>query len=367
MDTTDPWISFDDEGICNHCRTYDKNISDFNVMYPNKEAALDEWVKRIKHDGIGKEYDCILGISGGVDSAYLAYLSKKLGLRVLAVHVDTGWNSEVAVSNINKLCEKLELDLHTIVIDWPTMKELQRAYMFSGIRNLDIPQDHSYLSLTYKLAKKYKIKYMLNGSNWATEGILPLAWGNDAKDTTFIKDIYKKCGRNRISLKKYELMGRIDYIKYQYLNSVVRVNLLDFVDYSKKGAIALLEKEFGWEYYGGKHFESRFTKYFQGAYLPEKFGYDKKRAHLSSLIVGGEMSREEALAEMDDDSDYPQSQKDEDLQYILKKLDISEAEWEEIMAMPMKDERDYKTNKRYMNIMRTIKHSLPIIKDKKWF
>ena len=354
MDTTDPNISFDSKGICNHCHNYDRMYN--RLPHGEKrEKELEKIVSKMKKDGKGKEYDCILGISGGVDSAYLAYLAHSLGLRVLAIHVDAGWNSEVAVSNIQKICTKLEYDLHTIVIDWPTMKELQRAYMFSGLPNLDIPQDHVFAAATYKYAKKYRVKYILSGGNLATEGILPKAWGYSNMDYTCIKDVYRKCGRHKRSLKKYPHMGLIQYAQFRYFGIINKVNLLNYIDYSKSKAIDILGKEFGWQYYGGKHFESRFTKFFQSYYLPKKFGYDKKRAHLSSLIVSGEITRNEAIKEMEDDSVYTEDEMLQDRDYILKRLDSSLKEWDSIMCRTCKTEDDYKTNKKIMRILCRLK------------
>lgn len=360
MDTTDPDIMVDSNGVCSNCNSYYNMIKQFEKSVGNKKDEFKKIVNKIKEDCKEDKYDCIIGISGGVDSAYLTYIAHKCGLRILAVHVDAGWNSEIAVSNIKKICKVLGIELHTVVIDWSTMKELQRAYMFSGLPNLDIPQDHAFIAAVYEYADKYKIKYILNGSNYATEGILPSAWGYDAKDYICIKDVYKKCGRNKISLKKYPHMGIMKYIKYTYFGKAKKINLLNYIDYSKKDAIKLLHEKFDWEYYGGKHFESRFTKWFQSYYLPKKFGYDKKRAHLSSLIVGGEMSREEALVQMSDLSNYTETEMEEDLEYILKKLEISEEEWNFIMEAPTKTENDYKNYNKIMNFMRKLKNAIRI-------
>lgn len=354
MDTTDPEITFDDNGICNHCHSYEEAV---NVLLDSgsKELQLKKIVNKIKNDEKDKEYDCVLGISGGVDSAYLAYLAHSLGLRVLAVHVDAGWNSEIAVQNIQKICSKLKYDLHTIVVDWPTMKELQRAYMFSGLPNLDVPQDHVFLASVYKYARKHKIKYILSGGNLATEGILPKAWVYSNVDFINIKDVYKKNRRSNKSLCKYPHLNWMQYIWYNYSGKVKSVRLLNYIDYSKKSAIDTLEREFGWQYYGGKHFESRFTKFFQSYYLPVKFGYDKRRAHLSSLIVSGEISREEALDEMENKNAYLEQEMLADKDYILKKLEITEDEWEGIMNAPNKTEYDYKNDKRLMDFFRRFK------------
>ena len=256
------------------------------------------------------------------------------------------------------MCTKLDFDLHTIVIDWPTMRELQRAYMFSGLPNLDIPQDHVFVAATYQYAKKHKVKYILSGGNIATEGILPNTWGYSNMDYTCIKDVYRKCGRHRKSLKKYPHMGLFEYVQTTYLSSVAKVNLLNYIDYSKVKAIETLSREFGWQYYGGKHFESRFTKFFQSYYLPKKFGYDKKRAHLSSLIVGGEITRDEALKEMDDNSLYTEEEMLQDRDYILKKLDITLEEWQAIMQGPCRTENNYKNNKKLMITLRKIKQKM---------
>ena len=357
-----PEITFDDAGVCCYCHEYDKNAKIFGYGGAETDKRLKELVAKMKRDGEGKEYDCILGISGGVDSAYMAYIASKLGLRILAVHVDAGWNSEVAVANIQKMCKKLNLDLHTIVVDWPAMKELQRAYMFSGLPNLDVPQDHAFLAGVFQYAKENNIKYMLNGSNLATEGILPPTFGHAFIDYKHIKSVYKKKGRGKKIFNKYPHFTLGQY--YAFQKKVKRVNLLNYVPYSKKMAIEVLHREFDWEYYGGKHFESRFTKFFQSYYLPQKFNFDKKRAHLSSLIVGGEMSREEALRELEDDSAYPMEQMLEDKDYIIKKLDISQEEWEEIMNTSPVADNEYRGNMWLIHMLTRIKRKMSIRKNK---
>ena len=351
-----PLITFDHKGVCCYCHEYDEKVKLYGYNGKESEKKLEALVKKMKKDGAGKEYDCILGISGGVDSAYMAYIAVKLGLRVLAVHVDAGWNSEVAVDNIQKVCKKLNLDLHTIVIDWNAMKELQRAYMFSGLPNLDVPQDHAFLAGVFKYAKKHHIKYMLNGSNFATEGILPQSFGHAAVDYKHLKSVYKKKGRGIKIFNKYPHFSIVQYLNYQ--KQIERINLLNYIPYSKKIAIELLNREFDWNYYGGKHFESRFTKFFQSYYLVQKFGYDKKRAHLSSLIVGGEMTREEALREIEDTSIYPMEQMLEDRDYIIKKLDITIEEWNSIMEMPVVNDEEYAGSLKIIAALSNIKRKL---------
>lgn len=358
MDTTsDPDLILDENGVCNYCHAYDNAVKKIEYQRKNGTKYLGTIFDKIKKEGKGKEYDCLLGISGGVDSSYMAYLAKQYDLRVLAVHVDAGWNSELAVQNIQSMCSKLGYDLHTVVIDWPTMKELQRAYMFSGMANLDVPQDHSFFSATNQMLKKFHVKYVLNGFNYATEGILSTAFQYGNADWINIKGIYKRCGRGVIKnltkyphenfFKHYIYTGELKYIKI--------IEPLNYIDYSKKMAIEILEREFGWKYYGGKHYESRFTKFFQETYLPQRYGWDKRRDHIASLIVGGEMSREEGLKEIAS-SPSTAEQMEEDRKYVLKKLDISEEEWKAIMSSPYKTEDDYPNNKKLLQICSNIKH-----------
>lgn len=351
-----PNITFDDNGVCCYCHKYDEDNALYGYKGEKSDRELEQIVAEIKEAGKNKEYDCILGISGGVDSAYLAYIASKLGLRILAVHVDAGWNSDVAVENIKKLCEKLQIDLHTIVIDWPSMKELQRAYMFSGLVNLDVPQDHAFLAAVFHYAMKNKINYMLNGSNFATEGILPENFGHAAVDYRHLRSVYKKCGRGKKIFNKYPHFSVLEYIWCQ--RNIRRVNLLNYVPYSKKIAIEVLHREFDWNYYGGKHYESRFTKFFQGAFLVDKYNFDKRRAHISSLVVGGEMTRAEALEEIADLSSYPKEQQIEDREYIIKKLDITHDEWEKIMRDEPVADDFYKGNTELIKKLSSIKRWL---------
>ncbi len=357
MDTTsDPNLVIDDNGVCNYCHEYDREYEKYRHFKENGEKQLEDLMSRIKEECKDDLYDCALGISGGVDSSYLLYLCHQYGLRVLAIHVDAGWNSETAVQNIEKMCTKLGYDLQTVVMDWPTIKELQRAYMFSGLGNQDVPQDHCFIAAVRQYCKKYRIKYMMNGWNLATEGILSHAYQQNPVDWINIKDVYKKCGRGRISLKKYPHVSFWDeYIGYEYFYPVKQIRPLQYIDYHKKDAIALLEKEFGWKYYGGKHFESRFTKFFQEVYLPQKYGWDKRRDHLSSLIVGGEMTRDEAIAEMEIPTSTPE-QLQEETEYVLKKLDISESEWKAILDAPNKTINDYKNEIKLKKNLQAIKH-----------
>lgn len=357
MDTTsDPNLELDENGVCNYCREYDKQYEKYKVYRENGQQKLDDLIKTIKDKCKNDEYDCALGISGGVDSSYLLYLCHQYGLRVLAVHVDAGWNSEIAVQNIEKMCTKLGYDLHTVVIDWPTMKELQRAFLFSELGNQDVPQDHCFIAAVRQYCKKSHIKYLMNGWNLATEGILSHAYQQSPGDWINIKDVYKKNGRGNISLRKYPHTNFWNqYVGYQYLYPVTEVRPLCYIDYSKKKAIEVLEREFGWKYYGGKHFESRFTRFFQEVYLPRKYGWEKRRDHISSLIVGGEMTREEGLAEIVIPTATPE-QLAEETEYVLKKLDISEEEWKGILEAPNKTIDDYRSELKLKRRLQKIKH-----------
>lgn len=342
MDTTDPEIVFDETGQCNHCKRYE----DWYKTEVNNPISLEErerlMVKEIKTDGAGLDYDCIMGISGGVDSSYLAYYATQvLGLRVMAVHVDAGWNSELAVNNIENLVTNLNIDLHTIVIDWEEIRDLQRSFFYASVPNVDVPQDHAFFAAMYKEAVKFKHKHVLNGGNMATESILPTYWGYDAMDKYHIMDIHNKFGK--VKLKQYPTFGPFEkVVKYPIVHGFKVHRPLELIDYDKHEAKKYLMSNLGWRDYGGKHYESKFTQFMQAHYLPEKFGFDKRMAHLSSLVISGQMSRDEALKEMEQPL-YDPIELEEDREYVTKKLGFSKSEWQEIMDAEPKTEKDYKT------------------------
>jgi N-acetyl sugar amidotransferase len=338
MDDSDSGITFNEQGQCDVCTRYLEQVGIRGYKAGTSDDILRRLIAQIKKDGESKEFDCVLGLSGGVDSSYMAYVAHQHGLRVLAVHVDTGWNSEMAVRNIERVCNGLHYELHTIVMDWPTMKELTRAYMFSGLANLDVPQDHLFAAAVYRFARQYGVKYLLNGSNLATEGAsAPFSLQHSYRDFWEMKSVYRRHGRGK-SLKKYIRLPLRE--AWFGVPGVTKMNLLDYVPYTKKDAMKLLTEKFGWEYYGGKHFESRFTKWFQSVYLPQRFGYDKRRYHLSCLVLNGEMTREEALRELERPP-YPPAEMAEDEAYILKKLDITPQQWAEEMRKPPAKEGAY--------------------------
>ena len=352
MDTSDPEITFDERGYCNHCNGFFENAP--KVWFPNEEGTkkLQAIVAEMKRYGQGKDYDCILGLSGGVDSSFLAYKAKQLGLRPLAVHVDAGWNSELAVQNIENIVKKLDIDLFTCVIDWEEMRDLQLAFLKSGVANQDTPQDHALFAALYRFAIQNKIKYVLSGSNNATEFILPSSWGYDAMDSFHLKSIHKKFGER--SLQTYPTVSFFSlYIAFRYIYGMEIITPLNYIPYNKSEAIQILEREIGWKYYGGKHYESRFTKFFQGYYLPQKFGYDKRKAHLSSLIVSGQISRDDALKEMEKEA-YPVDQLAEDREFFIKKMRLTDQEFSDLMSIPNTKFSVYPSNHKLKNIFRKL-------------
>lgn len=330
MDTTDPDITFDEHGHCNHCRRFFETIQGVRWL-PGGEGKriLDETINRIKGEGRGKKYDGIIGLSGGVDSSYLLYKIREWGLHPLAVHVDAGWDSDLAVQNIKLLCEKLDVELHNIVIDWEAMRNVQVAFLRSGVINQDIPQDHAFFAALYRFAVQNGVRYVFHGSNFATESILPSAWGYDAMDSTYLRAIVRRYGDS--DLRGFPTVNFWQYyFYYPYVRRMTVIRPLNYIPYRKSETIQELEQKFDWRYYGGKHWESCFTKFFQGYYLPKRFGFDKRKAHLSSLIVSGEITRSEALEEMRKPI-YPPDQLDSDKKYVLEKLNISVEEFEQML------------------------------------
>ena len=341
MDTTDPDIWFDENGVSSHALRFDTTFSDEvrRAQAGERLSELGHLVARIKKSGAGKPYDCVICISGGVDSTYLALQAVKLGLRPLAVHFDSGWNSELAVDNIHNLITRLGLDLYTHVVDWREMKDLQLSFFKASVANADTPTDHAFSWVAYTQASKYGIKYILSGANSASESVLPAAWGYDAGDATHVRAVQKQFGS--VKLKTYPLMGLVKRnLWYPDVRRIQTVPLLNFMPYIHAEAKRAIANELGWRDYGGKHYESVFTRYFQGYYLPHKFGYDKRLAHYSSLILAGQVTRDEALALMET-TNYPAKLLQQDHEFIAKKLGVSVGELEAIYAKPPVDYTAY--------------------------
>jgi len=343
MDTTDSSIIFDEKGICDYCLNYYENI--LPNWHPNEqgEKELAPVIEKIKKEGKNKDHDCIIGMSGGVDSSYVTYIAKeKFGLRPLVFHVDAGWNSQQAVNNIEKLVDGLGLDLHTEVINWEEMKDLQLAFFKAQVPHIDTPQDHAFFAGLYNFAAKQGVKYILTGANYSTECVRePLEWHYHASDLVQLKDIHKKFGKH--PLKTFPLADIFTYkLYYRYIKGVKVVKPLNYVPYIKEQAMQELIDKFGWQKYAHKHYESRFTRFYEGYWLPTKFGYDKRRAHFSSLILTKQMTRDEALTKIAEKA-YDEQTISQDFEYIANKLGITVNELGDIMNGPNKTYRDYKS------------------------
>ena len=362
MDTSDPEIRFDRSGVCNHCTDALRRLE--QSYFPNErgEAKLAALIAEIKEAGKGKPYDCLIGISGGVDSSWLTYKSKDWGLRPLVFHVDGGWNSEIAQKNIETLLKELGYSLFTYVVDWEEMRDLQRAYLESGLANQDVPQDHVFFAVLFQKAAELGIKYWLSGSNLVSESILPQAWGYVAMDSRQLKAVHKQFGH--VPLQTYKTLSFFEYCKFYnelpLLPSVRSIAPLNLMPYSVKQARETLARETGWKDYGRKHSESRFTKFFQNYYLPQKFGYDKRKAHLSSLIVAGEISRDEALVQLQEPL-YDDASLRSDKEFVLKKLGYDNADWERFMAMPNTTFHDYPNWQTFIGMGRKVKRVLRVL------
>lgn len=354
MDTTDPNITFDADGVCNYALNYDEYMGPVvdRALSGAADPDLQRLVAKIKESGRGKPYDCIIGVSGGVDSTYLLMKAVELGLRPLAVHFDSGWNSELAVGNIQNLINATGVDLYTHVVDWREMKDLQLSFFKASVANCDIPTDHAFGWVAFDQAKKYGIKYILSGSNYASESILPSAWGYASDDARHLKAIQKRFGT--VKLKTYPIMGRFKrHIWYPYVRGIKTERLLNLMPYVYKDAKAAITERVGWRDYGGKHYESVFTRYFQGYYLPHKFGFDKRLAHYSSLIVSHQLTRDEALALMDTEN-YPEDLRAQDHEFIAKKLGVSTAELERIFSATPVDYTAYPNSEKSWNIVLSV-------------
>jgi N-acetyl sugar amidotransferase len=351
MDTTDPEIDFDAQGVCNHCREFDQVIRPQWPSPGQGMVLLEQMIARLKAHGRGKAYDCIIGLSGGADSSYCALKVAEWGLRPLVVHVDAGWNSELAVMNIEQICRRLGFDLITHVVDWEEMRDMQLAFLRSNLANQDTPQDHAFFAALYGYAEKAGIKYVINGSNFATESILPRAWGYDAMDATLLKAIHHRFGTR--SRGMFPVISFFDwYVKYPRILKMEVLRPLNLLSYSKSDAIQTLERDLGWRYYGGKHFESRWSRFFQAYYLPYKFGYDKRKAHLSSLVLGGQISRAEAIEALAQPL-YDKQILAEDKLFIAKKLKLSVAEFDALIHEPAHHYSEYPNHQKRLGFVRS--------------
>ena len=350
MDTSDPHIRFNKNGICDHCIDFQTTVQprwNFGVQAKPKLEAI---IQSIKKAGKDKDFDCLLGLSGGVDSSYLLHLMvTEFGLRPLVFHVDGGWNSELAVHNINVLIDKLGLDLYTEVINWEEMRDFQLAWLKSGVPHIDIPQDHAFIATLYNFADKYGIKYILNGGNISTEVVrYPMQYYYYGTDMLHISDIRKRYGTSPMNTYPFSSIYR-HKIYLRYIQSVKVIRPLNYLPYTKATALGLLEAEYGWKPYPQKHFESRFTRFFEGYWLPVRFGFDVRRVQFSSLILTGQMTREEALQELEK-SPYDPETIEHDFDYIATKLGISTDELRGYLTMSKKFYWDYRNQQSILGI-----------------
>ncbi len=345
MDTTDPQIEFDADGVCNHCHTHRRALIERVHNGADGRARMEAIADDIRRQGAGKPYDCLIGVSGGVDSTYTAWLVKDLGLRPLAVHLDNGWNSDIAVKNIAKTIERLGIDLFTHVIDWEEYKDIQRAFLLANVPDVEIPTDHAIIATLYNVANRHGVRTIVSGHNDATESHLPRAWSQGHLDYGYIKGIHNRFGNGKATT-----FPKIGFTRYlRNLNvGFDTVLLLNYADYSREEAVRRITTDLGWEDYGGKHHESIFTRWYQGVYLPRKFDYDKRKCHLSSLISSGEITRDQALAKLQQPT-YDEEVQEQDCDYVAKKLGFTRAELDAIMAAPPAQFDDYDSYLKLIN------------------
>lgn len=338
MDTTDLQITFDEDGHCNHCTEFLEKRAKYKYQGKESDESLGRLVKAIKLAGKGIEYDCIIGVSGGTDSSYLAYIAKQKGLRPLAVHMDNGWNSEKAVQNIKSITEKLEVDYESYVLDWEAFKDVQLSFLRASVPEAETPTDVAIPAALHYFAAKYNIKYIISGGNLATEGILPKSWHYNAKDVKYFNYIHKTFGNG--TAKNFPTFGYKKEMYYKLIKGIRMIYPLNFVPFAKKDTVELLKEKFDWKSYSGKHYESRYTRFIQSYYLYEKFGIDYRRAGLATQICAGEIGRDDAVEQLKT-KPYDARKIEEDKQYIAKKLSISTDEFEGIINLPAKWYWDY--------------------------
>ena len=365
MDTSDPYITFDENGVCDHCHDYNYNVKPNWHTDERGHKALSLITEKIKTSGKGKDFDCLLGISGGVDSSYMLHLAvKEFGLRPLVFHVDGGWNSELAVHNINVMIDKLGLDLYTEVINWEEMKDFQLAFFKSGVPHLDIPQDHAFVATLYNFANKHNIKYILNGGNFSTECVqYPMEWFYYGTDMSQNNDIRKRFGT--INMETYPFSSVLRHKIYlKYIKGVNVVKPLNYMPFIKEDALSLLEKEYGWKPYPQKHFESRFTKFYEGYWLPERFGYDTRIVQYSSLILTGQMTRLDAIEKLKKPA-YDPTKIDDEFNYIATKMGITSDKLHQYFRLPKKFYWDYKNQQKIFRIGAKVLNLIGVEKVKK--
>ena len=341
MDTSAPDITFDEQGICNYCSDFLRDKDRFVEQDPaRRQEKLDSLVARIKDRGKGKRYDCIVGVSGGVDSSWVLVKAVQMGLRPLAVHMDNGWNSELAQNNIANLVRSLNVDLYTHVIDWPEIRGLMEAFFASDVIDVELLYDNAMLAVNYRQAAQHGVRYILSGSNMATEGVrIPSTWNWTKHDKRNILAISRRFGGPK--LKTFPSFSTVDYLRYVFVNGIRWLALLDLLDYRKSEALEVLTRDYGYKPYAYKHYESVFTRFYQGYILPNKFGVDKRKPHLSNLVLTGEIPREEALESASGIAYPSEKELQSDIQYFMKKMMWSREKLDDYIGRPGRPHTDY--------------------------
>lgn len=361
----DPDIYFDEEGVCNYYHEYKIAEQESVLKGEAGRNKLESLVAKIKKDGAGKQYDCLIGLSGGVDSTYVALLIKQYGLRPLAVHLDNGWDSELAVKNVENIITRLGFDLYTLVVNWQEFKDIQLSYLKASVVDIEVVSDHAIFATMYKLAKEKNIGYIISGTNVVTEFIMPPSWLYKKMDYTNLKDIHTRYGKRKI--KTYPSYNFTKHVVYSAFLKLVPISILNYIDYNKAAVKEVIKNELGWRDYGGKHYESIFTKFYQAYILPEKFHIDKRKAHLSTLICSGQISKQDALVELSRPL-YDAEELMADKEYVLKKLGLTEAAFDEIMALPPRSHSDFKSDQKlkdkYMLLLKKTQKLRRILKSK---
>ncbi len=352
MDTSDGFIEFDKNGVCNYCNDYSRKEI---LLVPGKHntSELKEIVSEIKKKGNGNKYDCIVGISGGLDSSYLLYYTKQAGLNPLAVHYDCGWNTEKAVRNIELLIQKLNIDLYTYVVNWEEFRDVQLSYLKSGVVDLEIPTDHSFVAALYKTAFKFGMKYILTGHNFVSEGIMPQNWVSNKGDAANLKHIHRIYG-NVKKLKSFPILTLGEKFFYYNIKGIKNIHLLNYINYNKLQALKALSDELRWQSHPNKHGESIWTRFYQCYILPMRFGIDKRKVHLSNLICSGQITRQEAIEELKKPI-YDERLFKDDKEFILKKFEITDAQLTSILQLPVKQHKDFKSDEKIKKIYNNLR------------
>lgn len=363
MDTSAGEITFDADGVCSYCREFEGRIHETKNQELQEFGSLEGFVDVVKRQGRGREYDCIVGVSGGVDSSYALLLAVKCGLRPLAVHLDNGWNSELASHNISRLVSGLKVDLFTHVIDWEENRDLQRSFFHANVVDIELLMDNAMLAVNYQQAAKYGLKYILSGTNTATEGLrMPAAWNHNKYDVRNIRAIQKRFGN--FAIKTHPLFSTLDRIWYGSVRGIRWMPFLNLVHYVKADALRQLEQEVGYKPYPYKHYESVFTRFYQAVILPQKFGYDKRRVHLSALIMTGQMTREQAL-ELLSHSPYPdRDQELQDARFVKKKLGFTDEWFDAYLAAPPVPHTAFPSEKRLWDRLNGVRRGLLGLKQR---